>query len=78
LTKSHVPDGFLNPSHPDADHLIYSGGLSYLWKKGITLDFSLMVKDYKSRQEALNLLGNFNGDYKSTLYIGGIGINYEF
>jgi long-chain fatty acid transport protein len=77
-TKSHVPDGFLSPAHPDADQLIYSGGLSYLWKEGVTLDFSLMVKDYKSRKEAANMLGNFNGEYKSTLYIAGIGINYEF
>jgi len=37
-----------------------------------------MVRDYKSRNESENINYNFKGDYKSTLYITGIGINYEF
>jgi long-chain fatty acid transport protein len=78
LTKSHVPDNYLSPAHPDADQFIYSAGVTYLAKAGITFDFSLMVRDYKARLETGNIAYNFNGNYKSTLYIAGIGVNYEF
>lgn len=78
FTKTHVPDGYLSPAHPDADQLIYSGGLTYKLNQAVKLDFSFMVRDYTSRQESGNTTYNFNGDYKSTLYIAGIGINYEF
>ncbi len=78
FTKSHVADGYLSPAHPDADQFIYSGGITYTLKKNINLDLSLMVRDYKSRNESENINYNFKGDYKSTLYITGIGINYEF
>ncbi|MEP7264891.1 MAG: outer membrane protein transport protein [Bacteroidota bacterium] len=78
FTKTHVPDGFVSPAHPDADQLIYSGGVTYKWNQSLKIDLSFMVRDYKSRQESGNMTYHFNGDYKSTLYIAGIGINYEF
>ncbi len=78
LTKSHVPDNYLNPAHPDADQFIYSAGITCLANSGLSFDFSIMVRDYKSRLETGNIPYNFNGNYKNTLYIAGIGVNYEF
>ena len=77
-SNSAVQDGYVSPATPDAISWHYSGGISYLWKKSITLDAAIMLQDYKSRIERNNKPYNFNGEYKSTLYIIGIGANYVF
>ena len=77
-SNSAVEDGYVSPATPDAISWHYSGGISYLWKKSITLDAAIMLQDYKSRIERNNKPYNFNGEYKSTLYIIGIGANYVF
>jgi long-chain fatty acid transport protein len=78
FVKSHVEDGSVHPASPDADQFRYSGGITWTKKPTLSFDLSFMICDYKSRKETGNRIGNFNGDYKSTLYIAGIGVNYEF
>ncbi len=78
VENSPVKDGYGSPASPDANKFIYSGGVSYLWKQGLTVDGGIMIQNYKSRLESNNVSYNFNGEYKTTLYILGLGISYAF
>lgn len=76
--ETPVPDGYVCPSAPDANKLSYCGGITYIWKTGITIDASIKFQDDKLRIEKNNQRYIFNGEYKTTLYILGIGLNYAF
>ena len=76
--KTPVPDGYVRPSLPDANKWSFCGGISYTWKMGLTFDAAIMFQDYKTRIEGNNRQDNFNGQYKTNLYIIGLGLDYAF
>ena len=78
IENSPVPSGSVSPASPDADKVIYSGGVSYNWKQGLTVDAGISFENYKTRIEGNNERFQFNGEYKTTLYIFGLGLTYAF
>ena len=76
--QSPVQDGYLNPDLPDADKSLLTAGCSYKWKKGLTIEASFMFENVKERKESKNIENNFNGTYKTYVYVAGLGIQYQF
>lgn len=76
--QSPVENGYVSPELPDADRIIVSGGLTWLWKKGWSIEATLLFEDLKERREENNVEDNFNGTYKSFIYAAGVGIQYMF
>ncbi len=76
--QSPVQDGYVNPDLPDANKLVYSTGLSYQLKSGFSFEGTLMYESLKQRKESDNVENNFNGTYKSTIFILGLGVQYVF
>jgi long-chain fatty acid transport protein len=76
--ESPVKDGYLNPELPDANKVVMSCGFTYRIKKHLSAEGSFMFENAKERKESENLENNFNGTYKSYLYIIGLGIQYVF
>lgn len=76
--QSPVQNGYMSPELPDADRIIVSGGFTWLWKKGWSIEATLLFEDLKERREDNNVENNFNGTYKSFIYAAGVGIQYMF
>ena len=55
----------------------YTAGGSYKLKNNFSADAFVGYSAIKERKEVKNI-NNFNGTYKSNMFIGGIGLNYEF
>jgi long-chain fatty acid transport protein len=76
--QSPVQDGFVNPELPDANKVILSCGVAYQWKKSLSVGASFMFENLTERKEMHNAADNFNGTYKSFIYILGLGVQYAF
>ncbi len=76
--QSPVKDGYLSPELPDANKFILAGGFTYRVKRHLYFEGSIMFEDVIERKETSNSNDNFNGTYKSYLYIIGLGLQYNF
>lgn len=72
-----VLNTYVHPAYPEYNKFIYTGGVSYQLKKSFSVDAFVGYSDIKERKETKNI-NNFNGTYKASAVMGGIGLNYEF
>lgn len=76
--QTPVKDGYVSPELPDANKFVLAGGLTYRVKRHLYLEGSVMMENVSERKEISNVNTNFNGTYKSYLYIFGLGLQYNF
>ena len=74
---SPVLDTYVHPAFPTYNKFTYTAGGSYKLKNNFSADAFVGYSAIKERKEVKNI-NNFNGTYKSNMFIGGIGLNYEF
>ncbi|MDQ3192997.1 MAG: outer membrane protein transport protein [Bacteroidota bacterium] len=75
--KSPVPAGSLGPETPDTSKLGVTSGLSYIIKKRLNLDLSLLWIEGMKRSFENDETG-FSGSFKSRAFVTGIGLSYSF
>jgi long-chain fatty acid transport protein len=74
---SPVPDGYLNPQTPSADQIGLTVGLSVYPIKGLSVDAAFLYVMGMEREGTYSP-ENFSGTYKTSVYIPGIGLTYNF
>jgi long-chain fatty acid transport protein len=72
-----VREGYVTPEVPDANRIILSAGLGYQPTEQLSIDFSFMYENVKSRTER-NLETQLDGTFKTLAFIPGIGVSYKF
>jgi long-chain fatty acid transport protein len=72
-----VREGYVTPEVPDANRIILSAGLGYQPTEQLSVDFSFMYENVKSRTER-NLETQLDGTFKTLAFIPGIGVSYKF
>lgn len=78
VDQSPVPAHYLSPELPDNNKLVLSAGASYQVTPNILLEAAFMYENVKERRESDNHDTNFNGTYKSLIYIAGVGAQFTF
>jgi len=83
--ESPIQDDFFNPETPNSDNLGLTAGLSYLFSDKLAIDASFIYINGLERESYYtgNNLNqdfgdNFGGKYKSSSFIPGIGVRYNF
>jgi long-chain fatty acid transport protein len=74
---SPVPDGYLNPQTPSADQIGLTVGFSVYPVKGLSVDAAFLYVMGMEREGTYSP-DNFSGTYKTSVYIPGIGLTYNF
>ncbi len=72
-----VKDGYVTPEAPDANRLLLSCGLGYKISPKFNLDASFLYEGIKGRTQ-MNMESNLSGEFKTKVYIPGIGISYKW
>ncbi|GAB3927069.1 OmpP1/FadL family transporter [Mucilaginibacter myungsuensis] len=72
-----VQDGYVTPEAPDANRLIFTGGLGYKATKNLNIDASFMYEDVLSRTQT-NIETNLAGTFKTNVFIPGISLSYHW
>ncbi len=84
IDDSPIQSGYYAPETPRNDSIGLTAGASYTVNKQMDLDFSflyLMFDEFYGSYDYFNQSGtltSFGGDYKSTVYTLGFGLNYKF
>ncbi len=68
---------YFTPETPGVDNIGITSGLSYLLLPGMCVDFSFLYV-HGIEMEAEYSTENFAGKYKSSAFVPGIGISYDF
>lgn len=82
--ESPIQDGYFTPETPRNDALGLTAGASYYLTKNLELDFSflyLIFDEFNGSYDFYNQSGtniSFSGEYKSTVYALGFGLNYKY
>lgn len=75
--QSPVTDEYFNPETPNSDNLGFTAGLSYNINENFGVDASFLYIAGLERESEYKPSG-FEGKYKGTVIIPGIGLNYKF
>ncbi len=73
---SPVNEEYFSPETPSLDVLAFTGGMSYLPTRNLSIDASLLFL-MGLEQDMMYAPENFGGTYKSRVIIPGIGISYS-
>lgn len=73
---SPVNDQYFSPETPSLDNLAFTGGISYLPSRNLSIDLSLLFI-IGLEGERTFAPANFGGTYKSRVLIPGLGISYS-
>ena len=71
------PDEYFSPETPTLDTRALTGGLSYRFKNGVSIDASYLYLNGKERNFT-NVETNFKGDVRSHTHIVGLGTSFNF
>jgi long-chain fatty acid transport protein len=74
---SPITDDYFAPETPNCNNLGFTGGLSYLAMEKLSIDVSFLYIHGLERSSSY-LPSNFSGDYKTTAFVPGIGLTYQF
>jgi long-chain fatty acid transport protein len=75
--QSPSQPGFISPEAPEADQIVYTGGLSYKINDKIEIDFSFIRQNLSIENTSLDQ-ANFTANYNRKVNIYGIGLNINF
>ncbi|MBI4428537.1 MAG: outer membrane protein transport protein [Ignavibacteriales bacterium] len=79
LDKNPVPDGYVEPSLPDADRQDFTLGLSYQLSANLRFDASYMFVRFAQRTESRSIPEfSFNGTYNSSAHLLSVSVAYAF
>ncbi|UTW61388.1 outer membrane protein transport protein [bacterium SCSIO 12741] len=74
---SPVQDEYFTPETPNMDNLGFTGGASYSPMKNLSIDVSLLYI-YGLERESQYKPANFSGTYRTTAWVPGLGLSYNF
>ena len=75
--RSPVPDGYVEPSLPDANRHDFTVGLGYRISEQLTIDASYMFVRFAQRTESQSIPEfNFNGTYNSFAHLFSVSVGY--
>lgn len=72
-----IQDGYVSPELPDNNKTGFTLGGTYVWRKNLLLDFSLLYENVPARTQT-NIETGLNGTFKTKAIAPGVGITYFF
>lgn len=77
--KTPVPDGYVEPSLPDANRHDFTGGVGYKFSANLSIDASYMFVRFAQRTESQSIPEfGFNGTYNSFAHLFSVSFAYAF
>jgi long-chain fatty acid transport protein len=75
---SAVRTEYITPETPDGNRFIYSAGIGYQTKFGLSVDAAFQFIDIEKRVVSTNIPTGLVGTYKTTAFLPSFGIAYKF
>lgn len=72
-----IPDGYVSPQVPDADHVYFTGGIGYKLADHLNLDAFFQFEHLMSRTQT-TIQTQLSGTYETNVYIPGISLSYHW